>query len=413
MKRAILISALFCAVAVAAPTVPDLVKQLETGGWAERESAENALAGMGEAAREPIRVALQSTQDPEVRERLISALSRIDRNQLLQTTPVTLKGTFERPYDAFAKVVERMGLKLQTESDAAMARATEPAKLDLSLEDVSWMVALSELTARTKIDFRIADGAIVLLEQPPSVVRKPMHVAGAMTVVAESARKRQMQQFFNDQVTGTTTLTLSLQCEPKMRFAHNRLTVKLDSLLDENGNAVLPDLQRDLNASGGSGGQVQVTLQLGAGDKLPPKLAKIIGDIEGDLVVRTSEVRVDDLSTLPETVEVLENRIEVLSMAREGDTWIIQMKSPTIFRGSGTMGGRPSVPSGLTIQDAEGRTLRYTTQPHRANTDNTIASLQVFPAADDEPPVRMIWTVPAQTREVRIPFELQNLEMPR
>lgn len=414
MKHAWLISAMLCAAAFAEPTVPDLVKQLESGTWSERESAEDALASMGESARAPIREALKTTNDIEARERLQSALSRIDRNQMLEATTVKLTGTFERPYDAFAKVAEQMGLKLQTENDNAMARATAPMRLELATERSSWIVALSDLTARTNIEVRIADDSIVLQEMPPSVVRKPMQTSGAMTVIADSARKRLMQQLSENMTSGTTTLNLSFQCEPKLRFANNRMLLKLDSLFDEAGNAVLPDVPRAMEVWGGSGGRASAGIPLGAADKLPAKLSKVVGEIEGNMIVRTSEVRIDDLSNLPVTVEIQENRIEVLSLNREGDAWVIQIKSPNGARGSVvTFGGRASALSGLSIQDAEGRSLRFSPQQLRASGDTITTPIQITPAADNSPPVRMIWTVPAQTREVRIPFELHDLEMPR
>lgn len=391
-----------------------LIQSLHSPDWQTRQQAEDALVALGGDASAPIQAALENDSiDFESRERLQSALARIEQERLLIATRVTVQRQFASPREAFAHLAEIVGLRLETESDIVVQRAAVaegPVSLDLT--NAPWLAAVDELTALTGIVAEASDTRLRLLEAPPDSLRPPTDYTGSAAISATGARKRQSLQFGDDNRRTDVYLSLGVELEPKIALVDSSARLVIRKIIADNGQPVRQDQILALSRRGGN--RYLANFTLGSAANLPARIASIEGELQGEIITRVEHLRITDLSTLPRTVPFPDGEVEITSLETDdkGSRLVIGVPTFLANRGTGQSIARGQI-EGLTITDQAGQPMqltRATAVQHRAGLiEYRITLTSDTPAAV---PTTLTWNTPSQTRDVRIPFKLENLPLP-
>ncbi len=398
----------------AQPEAEQFIRDLTATDWAKRQQAEDSLVGAGAPAIDAINAALATSTDFEQRDRLQSALARIGREQLLIATPVTVNGRFERPLDAYTALARLVDLPTKCENPDAEARATAAVPVDLDFTDKPWLEALTETVARTNVNIRLEDEKLTLLRVPPAAIRRPTHFAGAISISADNARRRQATDLASGNTTSSLQVRLAAMCEPKIKFRAESMRLMVSKLLDQNGESILGDAQRVVPMQRESGGRYTCTLNFNTAKNAPTAISLIEGDLVGEIITRTIEARVEDLTALPQTLETPAGTIEISSLVRTGKNWslAVQISRETNFHQSLANGLATDTRDGLHIVDQFGEPMRVNLTAQSMAQATVDVTFTLSSTNSDAQPAKLLWNIASQSRDIRIPFVLRDLPMP-
>lgn len=398
----------------AEPVTPqEWIAKLGSADWAERQEAEDALVEMGTPASTAIQAALESgPESVEVRERLMAALARIQREGLLVGTPVTVDQTFETPEEAFAFLAKQVNLSVKPENPAAEQRIKTTKPVVLKLKNVPWLQAISQVRDTTLVDYQIDESTLVLLESPPSVVNVPQTYTGAIVLTPEYMRTRRTLDLSQKTASSSISLRLIVTSEPKVQFSTGTARLLIRSAIDGEGNSIGG---QDVYATLGREKSSQMVANINLGKPKPNQVLKtLLGELQGDLITRSSEARVRVSDQLPHTVVLPDGEFEIVSVERVKNRWEMIMDIPRTAFGSATYTELLSnAPSTMRILDQKDRPMKVGRGVQKPNAGGAIQLGFTITSSDtDAEPTQIIWTIAAQTRGVRIPFELHDLPMP-
>ncbi len=395
-------------------SVEELIGKFTSPDWQARQAAEDELVNAGATAIDPINARLSDPKlDFESRERLQSALSRIGRDQLMLGTRVTINQTFSTPKEAFAALAKVISIQEELASDNAEHPANASKPVEVKLNDVAWLAALNQLIKQTDIDVRVEDTRLLVLTTPPTVVTPPSHDAGAIVIFPDNSRKRRSLDLAGENNSSTVAMRLIVATEPKIKFTDVGLRLVIRNMTDDANKAfgkqetsVPVQRERDCRYGG--------TLSLGSGDKLPDSISFMEGELVGELITRFDETRISDFSTLPKTVETAEGDMEVTGLKAKGKGWEVSIQLSNFGRASSMtqqlLRGQSDV---LRVLDQFNRPMQVGSSKTTSNNGITVdLSIPINSPDAQATPTAIVWVIPAQTREVRIPFQLKNLKLP-
>ncbi len=392
-----------------------LIAQLESTDWGKRQEAEDALVEIGTPAAASIQAALdKGPESPEVRERLVAALARIEREGLLVATPVTVDQIFATPKEAFEFLAKQVNLSLEPENEIAAERAETAEPVVLKLKAVPWLEALGQVRDMTSIDFQIVETQLVLAELPPSVVDTPQTLAGAIMLTPESMRLRRSLDLSQQTASSSVNMRLVITTEPKVQFNTGTARLLIRSAVDADGNNLGG---QDVNVTLAREKSSQMVANIGLGKGKPDQVLKtLVGELQGDLITRSNDVRVSVPTDLPRTVTIPDGEFEITSIERVKNkkTWEILLTIPQQARAGASFNALlTSTSTAVRVTDDKGRPMRLGRAIQRPITGVNVEIVVPLTGADDEAkPAELTWTVASQTRGVRIPFELHDLPLP-
>jgi hypothetical protein len=387
-----------------------LIVELSSSDFAHREQAEDAIVARGTVAVPAITQTLATTQDVDLKERLQSALSRIDREQMLLPTLVTLDRTFPTPLDAFTAVAKATGLTVEVRPEAAEL-ANAPAPVTIKVTDEPWLALLDRTIVVTGIGAQVDEDRVVLTKQDQIPRDRPTAVAGSVMVVAEAGRRRAARDLARDVDSGSSSLTLLLASEPKTRFRGNGPAVIIKRALDAEGNAIANNQRGQFSRQTARQARATVTFP---GQRFG-KVALLEAELVGEIVSRTEEVRVDDLTKLPATLTpAMSSEIKLLSMEQNSSSWVITATSEIARRpNAGPVELDAAIKSQtFEVLDQNGKAMACTMR--QTTNSGSQVGLQLTVTSNDATarPTKVRWLVASQTREVKIPFVLHDMPMP-
>jgi hypothetical protein len=408
--------------AASAEQVKSLVADLAADDWSRREQAEDALVALGAAAVPAIKHEADIAQDIDLKERLQSALSRIEREQTLAPTMVTIDKEFDHPIEMFKALAAQVNLAVECDSEDTETLAEAETPLKLTVKNEPWLVALNRAMVETGVSARVEEGRLVLNQQGRVAADRPMHAAGSLLMVAESAR-RKSSVMLNGVNAGAAqaSINLSIYSEPKTRFRGNGPYVLIKKLVDADGNSMVANAQdRIMFSRAGVGRSVGVVNVAPSKGK---RVALLEGELIGEVVSRTTELTIDNLKKLPQSLtgptggEVTFDDLEPIP----NGGWRLQAK-PDLSNGAPT-GVAAEISTSVSNQllrvlDQNQKPMNCTIKPttdaaRRGGLVNGFDVTVTITSTDpDAQPTKLVWVVPVQSREVKIPVTLRDMPLP-
>lgn len=399
------------------PRAAELARGLSADDFATRQRAEDALVELGPSVAPTLELLLERSTDDEVRARLQSALTRIDELRRFGPTRITLQLKDASAKEAFTALWSQLGRPLPVQSNAVFAGVTDKVSIDC-VNEPFWSVMI-KLTEQTGIGVQgTGDGAQLVMHgtrTPP-----PHQVSGAFLVRAETAQRTYVVHYANGNASSSDfNLQFTIAPEPKLEVANSPSprSIKITRAQDELGRNMV-DGQ---SASAGiwrNGALLNYTIRLRSPNSDAKKLAVLSGvamvpvhfrfeTARHDRLNEAASQRVGDMRISFEPIKKVGDRNYALKVTlhRDGasdDTWAVANHQSF---------------ASVRLEDAAGQPLDRREWGSSGSNGQRIEATINFvrtPRGDKDTgePVRLIWRIPVESKELEVPFEFRDLPLP-
>ena len=399
------------------PSVDELVAKLGASDFSTRQSAEDALVGMGQSIVEQIKAAIPKATDPEVSDRLRSVLERIKSTGEVAETMVDLSVTSAKA--AFEELAKSAGLTYSSTSPK-LDKALSEQTVDLKLSQTPWLIALDKVCALTGHGYRLETGKLV--------VQDNSYVSGsdwvkyqALAYRAQAISTMNLVDYLVQSDRSNTEMVLNLAYEPKMKFMFAP-TVVVTRAEDDLGTSLLKKTESTqyLPTRVEDEGYWRYRSHV----ELPAKQAKMIANLEaevnGVILVENTQLIEDQLPAINnKTLNFSGNQVKVVEFAQnEGAyelTIILPLEmSPTLVTRA-ILDQKMFVDTSIVqLSDTQGNLFQPRVHNSRIVNGEKNTVLR-FSAPENNPnakPAKLTWNVPSKTREIHFTMQFNNLPLP-
>ncbi len=406
--------------------VAALVPRLDGGTWKERDAAEAALVALGPDAEAALRKAVDSSTRPEVRLRVEGILAQLESQRRTGPSLVTLHVKGVPMKSAFEEVFRQCNADLAVYPPNLLDQGGSTVTVDF--DRTPFWAAMKELCEKTGLNVRH-----VYESQRPTLIRDggqmapmagPAVIAGPAILTAAGISGSLNVNFANPpaaRAARSGSLSLQLLLEP---WAHTTGGgIEVETLEDENGKSLLltgDAAQRATNQPGllqfeaPFHWNAQVPIALPDGSK---RIKRFAGKLHLSLHAKTEHVSIENVLKAEPVVRTVGNyRFRFESVRGAGDNYTVQL---TMFRdGLGQAEWKWfAYPYGrIRLQDAAGHDLSPSgggggNDGKEAQFQMTFARHNAAGVAIGEP-ARFAWDLPAEVRELIVPFTFTDLPLP-
>ena len=396
---------------------------LSHDSWTERQQAEEKLIELGDAAIPRVQRLLAENDDPNLLASAENILVQIERLRLEGPTRVTLHFDDASSQEVLDAIAEQIGEALPVWPDdlwERMARAPVTVHLD---RQPLWL-ALREicLQSNLRIQNMGAGRKLTLVQGGDDQMRGPFHLSGPFMVVAASTfESRSIPLARPNQPNRSRGMQFVVYAEPKLSILARSWQPIIEEMVGADGTVYPQPARHDdnLNSGGRGDGMWHARLTFPSDPNLT-KVARLKGYLRAILLVRSQTGEVD-LTNDPtgQTLEVDGHRLIIKELTNE---------SPAMARLKITVSARPSGRQGydvlsqantliesIAVLDAIGEPLGRAGSSGRGTDREYEYELRLSRQVAGKElgqPAKLVWTVPIEAREVKIPFEFTDIPLP-
>jgi hypothetical protein len=438
------------------PEVEQWIVQLASDDWRARQRATDRLVALGDDALPRLTNLVDATTDSEVRTRAQAAIRQIEDNRLTGTTLVTLDLDNVPAAEAFAQLARQARAPLASDPIDLLRKIGKPVSLHARrrpfwqvMQELSLQTDL-EVTGVTRHNREIGLG---VTRGGTDWMDKPITLAGPLLIRADRlSRVASVELKPPRDASEEFAISLTVFAEPKLKVLDFSQTIRLDEALDERGNSLVPP--EDPNALAfnaevfGSHGEGHTSRwEVGATLHHPKGMGSRIARLRGatTLMVETRSAALDvplagargatrTLGGLRVTVKSADARQAELTVFRDGrgdPEWaavrmqlsagqaqLLDDRGQVVARSTGGGGGEADEsPDNQRIdlrlrfaRESDGGGGGAETPAEGKRKPVTAAAPSPSPSSPD--PVRLVWEIPVEARELVVPFEFRDLPIP-
>lgn len=263
----------------------------------------------------------------------------------------------------------------------------------------------------------------------------PSAEADGFMVFAQSAQRNYSINYENTQAaTSSFSIQMMVLADPGTPIQQMQAPTVTEAV-DENGVSLLlsPNSTNNRNVYyGGSGRMESLTQQTGLALNYPAnggkKIAKLKGYLRGTAITKVEKIEIEDVMAMKEPLkrELGEYDMTLYPAKAVGDgndaknkRYEFRLSLRKKDRAPGVGGIRrenrdsSSMVAGMAVTDAEGR--RYSCNVNNTNNTETGMeyTMQLYPQQQGiGAPQKLSWRMAAETKEIRVPFEMKDLQIP-
>ena len=377
----------------------------------------------------------------------VSAMAQAPASQpATRTGRITLNLEGATAEESFDQIAKQAGVDLIVDNPSIWAQAD---LVFINVKDAAFWPTFMQLCQQSRISFDqnnynnqgAGTRAIHLTnsrngESP--YAKLPSAEADGFMVYAQSAQRNYNLSYDNPQNTNSSfsvqLMVLSDPATPLQQMQQPTVT----EAVDENGTSLLPiNRNRDGNNYNGGyyGGRTdtlaqQTALSLNYPANAGKKIAKLKGYLRGTAVTKVEQIEIADVLAMKEPLKKAfgEYDMTLYPAKAAGDGNDANNKNKRYeFRLSlhkkekpqGTGGIRRenrdpnNLVNGMVVTDAEGK--RYNCNLNNINNSDTGIeyTMQLYPQQQGiGAPQKLSWRMAAETKEIRVPFELKDMQIP-
>jgi hypothetical protein len=403
--------------------VEQLINELAADTWQSRQKAQDTLVQYGPDIRPRLNALLRDTKDEEVRTRVEAALRQIEENRTTGASLITLQMKGASPKEVFAEISRQASSELRP-SPVNLWESKPWPKVDLDIERQPFWNAIQEVCGK----FGVAPQNNMAMEMvlgdrtagPRLWGEAPYVISGPFLVVCgyiNRSHSVDLNQAKN--VRRSCSVQFMIYPEPKMRVLQGTHAARIEEAVDEQGNSLaMPGMAPDMGFNTNTwpwNMSASLMPQVNTGQRI----ARLRGSGRFLIQTRSETAEITEvLSARDITKTVAGKRFKLKEIRRQGNQyvamitlyragwqpqeWNYMMYPQQTFRmldargiplmrlGNGTSGG------GADQMDID-------IQFQRQNWNGTENAGE---------PVKLVWEVPVQTKEVTVPFEFKDLPLP-
>ena len=403
--------------------IEKLISELSADAWQTRQKAQDALVQYGLDIRQRLNAVVKETKDEETRTRVEAALRQIEENRVTGVSLITLHMKGARPAEVFAEISRQASAELRPSPVNLWESKSWPA-VDIDIDRQPFWQAVGDVCNKFGVapQNNMAMEMVIgersagpkLFGEAPSVISGPFLVVCGYINRSHSIDLNQAKN-----VRRSCTVQFLIYPEPKMRVLQGTHTVRIDEAVDEKGNTLaIPGLPPDMGFNTNTwpwNMSASLMPQVNTGKEI----ARLRGAGRFIIQTRSEQAEIGDIQnargvtkmvagkkfTLKEVRKQGNQYVAMITLFRAGWTpneWNYMMYPQQTFRmvdargvplmrlGNGSSGG------GVDQMDID-------IQFQRQNWNGTENAGE---------PVKLLWEVPVETKEIAVPFEFRDLPLP-
>jgi hypothetical protein len=441
MKCALAIALLISAAALGAPRNPEIeasIAQLTSDDWKQRQQAMERLVAMGDDAVPRLTRLADSADDGEVRTRAAAAIRQIEENRIAGTSLITLKVDNVPVAQALAEIARQARAPIMTEP-ANLLSQKNLKPVSLNVDHRPFWDVMQNLCAQAELEVTGVsrhgrEVGLGLARGGTDWMDKPIVLSGPLLIRADRLIRVATSHLRPPgEVTEEFTISLTAFAEPKLRVLDYSATLRLEEVVDEKGNSLIPPEDNNVpanvdvfgNTREGSTSHWEIGATLhhpkGAGKRIVKFRASTALQVQTraavlELPIAASKNVARTVGGLRLTVKNLDSARCDMTVYRDGRSdaeWYgVRMQlyagEAQLLDEKGQIVARSQ--SGLEADespDSQHLDLRMRFAKESGQDEGKEARKKASSEA-----TRLFWTFPLETRELVIPFELHDLPIP-
>jgi hypothetical protein len=339
-------------------------------------------------------------------------------------TRITLKLDNAKPADAFAELSKQAGFELRP-SPKNLWEGREWATVTLDLKDVSFWQAVRELCDKVGVSIQrqgLERDMIILQGGGRIWGQAPAFEAGPFMIVARTLNRTHVVDL-NAKAGDTRTCTVGMiiYSEPKLRVLRISSQPEIEVAVDENGRSLVA-IQPPVVAKGVLAYANTWTWSVSALLHPPADAGQSISLLKGSVralvQTRADTVEVDKIDTTRTVVKTASgHKLTVKDFRKTGTSYSLSL-NVTRDPSTGSAWKEANLSNMFRLVDSEGHALTRRSYGSGGTLADSV-DLQLSFAQEDwngnaaaGEPAKLIWEVPAETKEVAVPFEFRDLPLP-
>ena len=413
------------------PEVAALLQQLNDPDPAKVAQAKAKLIALGDVAKPALEQFLKHRNTAD------DVLATIETNKVASATLITLKikdGTVDDVLNALTK---QCGYPMKMYNRAAFrARGNnaDPQTFTLDYDNQPFWDVLKDVCAKTGISpYNDGQNRRGLTFMPAanmggSMFNCPISSSGAALCAMQALSRNSSITFGqNSPPNFNFNAQMLIMFEPKVRISSYYSSPQIDEAVDDKGNSLVNKAQQGSSSPNSASRQTQLGLGL---NLIYPqtnpgtKIVKLRGKVRLNVATRAESVEVSDLTKEQTQKSPSGRRITVRGVKPQNDNENNrQYNLQVTFYRDGTdqqkFAESLNIPT-VRLLDKDGRELQYQHNSRNDSNENEANQTMVFyrygrnegREEDVGEPVKVIWDVTTDTKEISVPFEFTDLPMP-
>jgi len=341
----------------------------------------------------------------------------------LEATRFSLHLTDAHPQEVFGELARAAGVTLRTNPHDLWSGHDWP-KLSIDLEDATFWTAMRDACGKANVtiqrigadrDMALAIGMPKLWAGYPCVEHGPF-----MIVLYRINRRHDVNLSAPEETRRVCTLGMGLLAEPKVWLLKVAQVAQIEQAVDENG-LILPS--QPIPYSGRSDTPMAWKWDMAAYLNTPPgtgeRIARLKGNVRVTVRTKSESCQIDEIQTAHNVERTLDgHKLLVKDVRRNnGETFTLSL---SVNRDPAKKGGWGDINLASTFHmlDAAGRPLSRRNFGAGGG-EGDQASLSLTFGRDDwaggegaGEPVKLVWEIPTEAKELSIPFEFVDVPLP-
>jgi hypothetical protein len=404
-----------------APTTQALIQQLSADAWTQRQAAQKQLIELGEAARDPVRKALDTAGDDETRVRAQAVLAALDEKRVVGPSIITIHMKDAAPREIFAELERQCGAPLEVSDPRFWDNPPANRLVSVDVDRQPFWDAMDTISTATGMRIMRSSGSTFRVV---SGTDKETYAVndGATRIVAQSAAYTRNVSFGGGAARSNFGVQFTAMAEPRIHVYRSGGPPVLAEVVDDLGNSLLmPNTQQGNYYGGQTGNLWSFAAQLKYPEHPGKRIAKLRGSIDYMIRVKSETLEIPDIATAKNVSKsVGPLTITVVGMEQKDDQYEVRV---TLSTAQPDPLGTPTSQLYMYLQelqllDTRGNPLTSQgtgSSGSNQRIDGTVRFSRVGGARDGKPfgePARLVWSVPTETRPITANFEFTNLPMP-
>jgi hypothetical protein len=388
------------------PTPDQVINQLNSGDWRQRQETIRQLVELGAEAQPVLHELKSRNLDFEARKNLELAITRIEESRLMGPSLITLHVKDAAPGGVFASLSRQAGAPLATWPDKLWDEANWP-KLTLDYDRRPFWEVIAELGKQLQVDYLTTEPQEIRISRDSGHPPGGTFVSGAFLITADPIVFR-----------NGMNIEVSVYGEPKV-VVTRASSFKLERAEDDHGNPLLPQTSRRMFGRRFRTGSRQLPMPF----QRPPDEVNRIGRLKGTINVVVQTVtdvwEVRDPASMSASTRVIDSvpvTLESFVPARAGgEGYELLANLPPGFNSRGTQDEITElIRNRMKVLDENGRALTLKMVDSRGTNEGAEITADFTPVNAPEggrigPPAKILWDIPTETRTVVVPFDFKEL----
>ncbi|QOV87739.1 hypothetical protein [Humisphaera borealis] len=410
------------------PQAAALAAKLSSADWRERDKAQQSLIALGEDAVAALTDVQRNAPLDEARTAAAKALKQIAEDRLIGPSQITLHLSDVPAQKAFEELGRQSFAVLKPFPDTLWTDQAAGKKVTLDVERQPYWVVMRQLARDTGVEVGSINGEPRLIASEGQSSASRFAISGPFMVIATQIHRSQSIDLLQaDAATEEDfNIQFSVLAEPKLKVLSATTIAKLDQVVDDHGNSLLPDKQIDLagdedfiSPNFGAESSYSLSAWLKYPTKNPGrKIAKLRGSATFTVQVESEKLDVP-LKSLRGTTRTFKGLPMTFGeLQKVGDNWQLKISMAGNDQHPAWDDLQNSIMSQLKVVDSKGQPLDhhgFGSGGGGAGTEITVSfgtSHRPEDGRQSGEPARVVWEIPTKTRALQVPFEFKDLKMP-